>query len=290
MFWNTLSVENTKNLKRRMLWIELGILAVLIIVVYTIIYATLETNNRNTITGEARQEVLDIITWPGAFLNALAFGQGNSLGGILLVVLVGAVTAQEYTWRTMHLWLSRGIPRFTVMGAKFVAMLVPIMLFVLTPMVIGGGISAIFTLQIDKTLPFGQINFWQLFLSVLRTAYTLLPYGALTFMLAIVARSAAAAIGIGLAYTLLVEGVAATIFTLVGGILRDIVVYLPGSLADGLLKLNQSAMEVGVISTGDSTPLLKYLDPIPSAIGLALWTILFFGIAVWAFRRQDLSD
>jgi ABC-type transport system involved in multi-copper enzyme maturation permease subunit len=290
MFWNTLSVENTKNLKRRALWIELGILALLIILVYTIIYATMETNNRNTLSSEARQEVLDIITWPGALLNALSFGQGNSLGGILLVVLVGAVTAQEYTWRTMHLWLSRGIPRFTVMGAKFVATVVPIVLIVLTTLIIGGGLSAIFTLHLDKTLHAGQINLWQLLLSVVRTAYTLLPYGALTFMLAVVTRSTAAAIGIGLAYTLLVEGVAATIFTLVGGVLRDIVVYLPGSLADGLLKLNQSAMAGRLISTGDSTPLLKYLDPIPCAIGLAVWTLLFFGIAVVVFRHQDLSD
>jgi hypothetical protein len=149
-------------------------------------------------------------------------------------------------------------------------MLVPILLFVLTPLVIGGGLTAIFTLQIDKSLPIDQINWWHLMMSVLRTAYTLLPYAAMTFMLAIVTRSTAAAIGVGLAYTLLVEGVAAQIFALLGGIMRDIVVYLPGSLAEGLLKLN--------------------LAPVPSAIGIALWTIFFFGIAILVFRRQDLAE
>jgi ABC-type transport system involved in multi-copper enzyme maturation permease subunit len=176
MFLNTLSVENKKIFKRRMLWIELGLLAALIIFLYTIIYATMQTSSEMVEGSEARQVVLDIITWPGAILNALSFGGGNSLGGLLAIVLIGAVTAQEYTWRTMHLWLSRGIPRPVLMTAKFVAILAPIFLFVITPLLVGGGLTAIFTLQIDKSLPFGQINWWHLALSILRTAYTLLPY------------------------------------------------------------------------------------------------------------------
>ncbi len=290
MFRNILSVENTKILKRRMLWIELGILSALIILLYTITYATLQTRNQESMDLETRQAILMIITWPSALINSLSFGGGNSLGGLLAIVLVGTATAQEYTWRTMHLWLSRGLPRPMLMGAKFVALLVPIGLFVVTPLVIGGGLTAIFTLQIDKSLPFGQIHLWNLVMSVVRTAYTLLPYAALTFMLAIVTRSTAAAIGVSLAYTLLVEGVAGTIFTLLGGIWREIVVYLPGSLAAGLLKLNASAFSVQVVSSGNTSETIKRLAPVPSAIGLAVWTIIFLGLAVLAFRRQDLSE
>ena len=198
-------------------------------------------------------------------MNALSFGGGNSLGGLLVIVLIGAVTAQEYTWRTMHLWLSRGIPRPVLMGAKFVAILLPIFLFVVTPLLVGGGLTAIFTLQIDKSLPFGQINWWHLAMSVLRTAYTLLPYATLTFMLAIVTRSTAAAIGIGLAYTLLVESIASTVFPLLGGILAKIVVYLPGSLAEGVLKLNETAMVGRLVSAGNGISIIKYLDPDPGS-------------------------
>jgi len=290
MFWNILSVENTKTLKRRMVWIELGILAALIIVLYTIIYVTLQANDPQNMDPQSRREVLKIITWPGAVINTLSFGGGNSLGGLLMIVLVGAATAQEYTWRTMHLWLSRGVSRPTLISAKFVALLVPIVLFVVTPLIVGGGLTAIFTLQIDKSLPIDQINLWQLVMSVVRTAYTLLPYAALTFMLAIVTRSTAAAIGVGVAYTLLIEGVAATVFTLLGGILRDLVQYLPGSLADGLLKLNESALAVKMVSSGNTNVVLTHLDPVICAIGLALWTLVFLGLALLAFRRQDLSE
>jgi ABC-type transport system involved in multi-copper enzyme maturation permease subunit len=290
MFMNTLYIENKKMFKRRMLWIELGLLAALIIFLYVIIYATMQTNSEMAAGTEARQAVQDIILWPGAILNALSFGGGNSLGGLLVIVLIGAATAQEYTWRTMHLWLSRGIPRPVLMGAKIVALLLPIFLFVVTPLIIGGGLTAIFTLQIDKSLPFDQINWWQLALSVLRTAYTLLPYATMTFMLAIVTRSTAAAIGIGLAYSLLVESIASTVFPLLGGVFAKIVVYLPGSLAEGVLKLNETARFGQMVVAGDGMSTVKYLTPVPAAIGIAVWTILFVGLAVWSFQRQDMSD
>jgi ABC-type transport system involved in multi-copper enzyme maturation permease subunit len=273
MFWNILSVENTKILKRRIIWVEMGILAALIIGLYTIIYITIRSTNEQAMPNQARQQVMNVIKWPGALESSLSMGSGNSLGGLLLIVLVGAATAQEYTWRTMHLWLSQGLPRSLLLLAKFTAILVPILLIVVTPLIIGGGITAIFTLLMDKSLPLGQIQFWNLMMSVLRTAYTLLPYAALTFMLAIVTRSTAAAIGIGLAYGLLIESVASTVFTLLGGFLRDIVAYLPGSLAEGLLKLNQTSAA-----------------PVPSAIGLAVWTIVFIGLAILSFQRQDMAE
>ena len=55
MFMNTLSIENKKIFKRRMLWIELGILAALIIFLYTIIYATMQTSSEMGMESEARQ-------------------------------------------------------------------------------------------------------------------------------------------------------------------------------------------------------------------------------------------
>jgi ABC-type transport system involved in multi-copper enzyme maturation permease subunit len=290
MFWNILSIENTKILKRRMLWIEMAILAVLIIALYSIIYAQLVDRNTQRMPYQARSELLRVVTWPSALQNVLGFGSGNSLGGLLVIILTGTVTAQEYTWRTMQLWLSRGLPRPMLLGAKFVAMLFPVILFVVTPLIVGGGLTAIFTLHMDKSLPLGQIDWWHLVLSMLRTAYTLLPYATLTFMLAIVTRSTAAAIGIGMAYTLLVEGVASIIFTLLGGALRDIVAYLPGSLAESVLKLNQAEMAGRMISTGNGINMIKNIDPIPAAIGIALWTVLFFGVAVWSFRRKDMAD
>jgi ABC-type transport system involved in multi-copper enzyme maturation permease subunit len=67
-------------------------------------------------------------------------------------------------------------------------------------------------------------------------------------------------------------------------------VYLPGTLSQAILKLNATAMSSQLVSTGNSESTLKLLAPTSAAIGIALWTILFLGITVWSFRKQDLSD
>ncbi|MCB9007265.1 MAG: hypothetical protein H6656_07880 [Ardenticatenaceae bacterium] len=54
-------------------------------------------------------------------------------------------------------------------------------------------------------------------MSIGRTAFTLLPYAALTFFLAVVSRSTVVAIGGGLAYAMLIEGCWFSFFAFVGG-------------------------------------------------------------------------
>src|SRR5574341_1713770 len=157
---------------------------------------------------EARAQMQQMVTWPVGLLTALNFSRGNSLGSLLLIILVGAVVGQEYTWRTLHLWLSHGTPRAALLIAKFAALLVPIALIVLTPVLVGGALTAYFTVALNGALDLASVDFGEVGLRILGTAYTLLPYAALAFLLAVVTRSTVAAIGGSVAYSLLIEGVA----------------------------------------------------------------------------------
>jgi ABC-type transport system involved in multi-copper enzyme maturation permease subunit len=117
------------------------------------------------------------------------------------------------------------------------------------------------------------VDWGQVALNILRTAYTLLPYAAFAFLLAIASRSTVVAIGVSLAYTLLVEDVLMQLLGLVGGTWATIGQYLPAGLGNSLASINQAegvSMETAVI-------------------GIALYTLLFVGLAVLAFQRQDLT-
>ncbi|MCC7352892.1 MAG: ABC transporter permease subunit [Anaerolineae bacterium] len=289
MFANVLRIEWTKTVKRKLFWGELAALALLLVVLEVFLYVIYQTNPAGSeMSQDARTALLTLLTWPGALINSLALGTGNSLGGLLVIVLVGALTAQEYTWRTLHLWLSQGTSRLSLMAAKVIALLPALLLVVLTPLVVGGLITAIFTVQLSGSLDVSQINGVQLGLSVLRTAYSLFPYATLAFLLAVVSRSAVTAIGAGLAYALLVEGVLVQILALASGTLAQASQYLPGRLASGLLSANQGAIR-GTLVIGEQRITPQYLDPTTAAVGIALYTILFVGLAIWAFRRQDLT-
>lgn len=292
MFTSLLSVENTKLTRRAMLWIEVGLLALLTVGMVLLMYAVYSGPMQADPAAQQDQDIqamfAQYVTWPGALLQMLSLAGSSGLGGLMLIVLVGAVAAQEYTWRTLHVLVSRGVPRTALLAAKFLVLLVPVALFVLVPLLAGAPLTALFTVLIRGGIDLAQIDFGQLALAGLRTMFTLLPYAALTFMLAVVTRSTVAAIGGGLAYALLLEGLVMQILSLIGGVFGEVWKYLPAGLSASVLTLNHVTAESGITVNGQSAA-MQILDPNPAAVGIALYVLVFFGVALWAFRRQDLT-
>lgn len=289
MFWRLFVIENRKLIKRPMLWIELGTLAAMIILLFSALYIAIQQSATPEMQGAAAA-MKATLTWPQGLQQALGVVAGNGLGGLLVIVLVGTITAQEYTWRTFHSMVSRGAPRVTLLSAKFAAMLIPVLLIVLVALFSGGFVTGILSLTQDGSLHADQVHFGKLLLAVLRNAYTLLPYAGLAFMLAIATRSVAATIGIALTYALIIEGFLVSLALQFSGVLSKVLVYLPSSLATGLLRLDRPSLSVGVSSSSPMMATLHWLEPVPAAVGIALWTLIFFTAALLIFRRQDLVD
>jgi hypothetical protein len=79
--------------KRRLFWVELVLMALLVLGFQITLYAILRGT---VIPAEERLIFTQMITWPNALVNILSFTGGDALGGLFLTILVGAVTAQEY--------------------------------------------------------------------------------------------------------------------------------------------------------------------------------------------------
>ena len=281
MFRNQLWIENQKNLKRNLLWIEIVLLGVFVLFIFAGLYIAIQgTPDSVTITDTDLGKIPQLITWPGALAFSLRFAAGSKL---LLIIFVGAVTASEYTWRTYHLWLSRGIPRTLLLVSKFISLCLPILLVVTGALVAGGLISAIFSLYINGSLYLEQVIFWRLGLDIFRTTYTLLPYVGITFFLAVATRSAVAAIGGCAGFGLIVESLLGQTLLLMPGKIGEAAKYLPVNLMQSLL--NASWTPPALIE--ETMPGL--LAPTPATIGIAIWTLVSFGLALWFFRRQDFS-
>ena len=281
MFYNLLWIENQKNLKRKLLWVELILLVVFVIFVFTGLYVAIQgTPDGVTITDADRAKLPELVTWPGSLAFSLRFAAGSKL---LIIIFVGAVTSSEYTWRTYQMWLSRGVPRSLMLVTKFVALSLPILIVVAGALIAGGLISAFFSLHINGDLNLTQINVWRLGLDVLRTAYTMLPYVGITFLLAVATRSAVAAIGGCTAYGLIIESILGQTLRLLPGKLGEIALYLPSSLMESVLSASWTPPAL----MEDVVPGL--LSPNQAAVGIAIWTLSLFGIALLLFRRQDFS-
>lgn len=288
MFMRTYSIEQTKLMRRPLPWIILAVLAGAILLINGLNYLVLNSGLGADMGLEITEEVRRQITWPGSLLNALSIAGGSALGGFLVVILSGTTMAQEYTWRTLQQWLGRGVPRPVFLAAKFAALLPPILLMVLTPLLVGGVLTALFTVQLNGSLGFDQVAWGSVALRALATAYTLLPYAALTFFLAVATRSTVAAVGIGVAFALLVEGIILQMAALFSEALARLTLYLPAGLAQSLLqsqRLVQVSVDGEMVTTG-----AELLSPAVAVAGVAVYTLLFLALSMIIFRRQDLNE
>lgn len=281
MFRNLLWIENRKNLRRNLLWVELILLVLFIVFVFAGLFVAIQgTPDGVTITDEDLAKIPQLVSWPGSLAFSLRFAAGSKL---LLIIFVGAMTASEYTWRTYQLWLSRGVPRALLLGTKFISFCLPALLTVVAALAAGALISAIFSLHLNATLFLEQINYWRLGFDIFCTAYTLLPYLAITFLLAVATRSAVAAIGGCAAYGLIVESLLDQTLILLPGRLGEVGKYLPANLMQSVLNASWTPSAL----TAETMPGL--LAPNQAALGIIIWTLVSFGLALWIFRRQDFS-
>jgi ABC-type transport system involved in multi-copper enzyme maturation permease subunit len=277
MFWNVLLLEMDKIFKRAIFWIELAVLAVVIIGIDVIQYLV-----SLALPSAASRQLISLFTWPTGLEAAGQLADAHALGGALLIILLSVITAQEYSWRTYHLWLGRGIPRSILLAAKSIVALIATFLVVLTAVIVSILVTGILTLVVKGSLPFSQVDFAHFLTNILIIYYSLLPYVALALLLSIISRSVALSISVSLVFLLLVEGAIYGVLTLIHGTASQIVQYLPIGLEAALQNTKQSS---------SSSILFVPSPPVWIAVFcIALYVLVFVGLGFWRFLRQDFTD
>jgi len=278
MFWNVLHLESDKIFRRRMLWLGLIISLIPGIIFFCIAFYV----GRQTIPPS-------FLTWPGGIASMLAWANGFSGGTgyavYLLTILIGLVTAQEYSWRTMQLWLCQGVPRPLLLSAKFIIALAATILVSIAFLLVGSIISIIFAYQLHGSVNIHFVDVGLALLSTLRTAYSILPYVALAFLLIVVFRSIAASAGVPI-FMLAVELPLSFILPALGSSFAHIVQYFPSGLAQTLSTQNYTAMKLVAETMGGG----GQSNPFVAAVCVAIYTLVLFGMALWIFQHQDLAN
>jgi ABC-type transport system involved in multi-copper enzyme maturation permease subunit len=279
LFWNLVRVEAVKALRPLLLWAGLACLAVLTGFFFATFFAF-----RSGIPASATH----FLYWPDSLAYALdnvtGYTSWASYGTFLLIVAVGVITGREYAWRTLQLWLGCGVPRPALVAARLLVTLVPAALIVLTALVTIGGLSALFSLWAQGHVDAGRVDPGQLALGMARTLFAMLPYASLTFLLAVITRSTVAAVAGGLGFVLVLETTIANTLPRLGTELGRAAQLLPSGLSAALNGQNVAIGHVAPVTS----PLQP--DPIVAAAGIAAYTLVFCGLALLAFRRQDLSS
>jgi ABC-2 type transport system permease protein len=118
------------------------------------------------------------------------------LGTITTIVLAASSIASEFSWGTIRTLLPRTAGRSPFLTAKLISLLV----FVVAAVILGslaaiaGSAAVTATRDLDSSL--GSNFVGNLLAAMVRTAYAILPYGALAFVIALWSRSTAAGIAL----------------------------------------------------------------------------------------------
>jgi ABC-type transport system involved in multi-copper enzyme maturation permease subunit len=278
-FSRMLRIELQKTLGRRFPWIGVAVLVALMSFFYVVFFLF-----RSNIPASGTR----FLYWPDSLIYGLGYASGyaswTSYGTYLLIVLVGVSVGQEYGWRTLQLWLGHGVSRRTVLAAKMLLSLGLAVGIVFLCVLVVAAISAVFSLVVHGGVAFASVDPGQLAAGVARTVFSMLPYAALTFLLAVATRSTLVAIGGSIAFVAVLETALLQILPHLGGALDRIVQFLPAGLSSALNAPNAAIAGASAVTTA-SQP-----TPLQAAVGIAIYAVVLSGLAFIVFERQDLTQ
>ena len=272
-------IELQKTLGRRFAWIGVAVLVALMSFFYVLFFLF-----RGNIPASGTR----FLYWPDSLIYGLGYASGyaswTSYGTYLLIVLVGVSAAQEYGWRTLQLWLGHGVSRRTVLAAKMLLSVGLAVGVVFLCVLVVAAISAVFSLAVHGGVAFASVNSGQLVAGVARTVFSMLPYAALTFLLAVATRSTLVAIGGAIAFVAVFETALLQILPHLGVELDRLVQFLPAGLSSALNAPNAAIAGAAALTTASQPTQLQ------AAVGIAIYAAVLGGLAFLIFERQDLTQ
>ena len=273
-------MELMKLRYRPMTWVVFGLITALLSGLMSLGYVITRTMERPP--GMSLDEDVKSFLFPGVFQEGFSIIGG--VGFILLVVIAAAIIGSEYSWGTIRVLVGSGAPRSRLLGAKLVTVLIVTTALTLAGLVAFSltslGIAVVGGHPIDTSWLDGGAAV-DLILMVGRTIFTLLVPALLAFTVAILSRSLAAGIAVGIGVTIF-ESIVVSLLNMIGGIGETI--------ADLLLTPNiQAISELNGIGertwTTDGLP-----GPWRAAALLTIYMAAMVAACFVTFRRRDIAS
>ena len=243
-----------------------------VLALYSLFWTVIETQEEGA---ELRDEVqIGAVTDFGLTLV-------SQLGIILVVILASSLIGTEFGWGTIRTLLPRAATRSSFLTAKLLALLLWIGLLVVAGYAAALGMSALVTTFVDLERSTGSNFVGRSIASIARTAFVMLPYAALAFLVSLWSRSSAAGIGVGLAVYFLEDLI--LFFISAAGEALD---WVPNAL----LSRNVEALLARNDVAGGFDPGADLPGAWQAAGVLGLYTAAFLAVAFWIFQRRDITS
>jgi ABC-type transport system involved in multi-copper enzyme maturation permease subunit len=216
----------------------------------------------------------------------------QSLGSILLGIVAASLVGTEYSWGTVRSCIVRGETRNGYMLTKLLGLATVGLVFLAAAFAVGLIFTLITTRLADQPItldvPDGP-SLPEVPLMFLRSAFSVLPYALVAFLLAELFHSTAAGVGGGLVYVF-VEGIILAILGNIGGAAADMRLLFVGHHVSAVMELNRigsEAVYAGLVLRPQPEA-SDLLPPAQAAVAVAVYCLFLVSTALWLFQRRDV--
>lgn len=232
--------------------------------------------------------------WPYSILPLLDAGQ--YWGPVFIAFFVASVVATDFGWGSVRLSIARGIPRTDFLTAKLLTTALVSTIGMLLALALGIAFSLLATALVEDPTKYDVVaavtaepSIGEMPLMIARTALTVLPYGMLAFMLAVISRSTALG-ATGVLIYKLIEGVLVALFGELGGSWAHLQNLFLEHHASALLAQNNDGFGFNTIAFREIPRIDNSPEPGISAVLLVVFTIVFAAVSYASFLRRDLNS
>lgn len=257
-----LNSEIFRTIKRPVTWIMLAILVLVIAAFYAIVYFTVS----DAATSEALR--------PDATRNSFAIGSG--IASILVIVLAAQSMGSEYGWGTIRALASRASGRIPLILAKLFVLAGYTLLTLIVTAGASVGSAFLFGSLASNDTGVSGSEWVDILEAVARGMLSIGVYAIIALVITILSRSTAAGIAGAIALSFLEQAIWA----------------LLGAASDTFDTVSEyfiSYNVTGLTSIG-SDQAVDGFDATRGTIVLAAWLIGLFSIALFIFRRRDITS
>jgi ABC-2 type transport system permease protein len=264
--------------KRASTWILLGIWVLLgLLFGYLLPYLSY----RGDVGGQFRTPLEAMLPQD---LVANTLGGFPFFGGVFALMLGVLVVGSDYGWDTLKTVLVQRPSRMRVFGAKLAAVGLALVPFVVVTMVSGAVVSTLIAGAEDAAISWPSA--WEIVRGIAAGWFVLATWAAFGVLLAVASRGTALAIGLGILYALVIEGLLSALASEVSW-LDGFVEYFLRANAYSLV----AAIGVPTASLGDNGP-GSFFGPFVGAgqaiVVMSAYALGFVGIAGALLRRRDV--
>lgn len=217
-----------------------------------------------------------------------------TLGQILIIILVSTIVGGEFSDKTARLMLTRGPTRTQFLLSKIGAAIAAVVLGVVGITLLGilTGLILNFTTGITPIFDFFSASWTgHALLYMLITMLGLFTYAMMALFLSTLGRATAAGLAGVLTWSFLIEPVISVIGLFgrtIGGPLGSFFQSLPDYLIGSNISVLLQNQNISISPQSPGAQVSQAVTDIHALLVIAVYLVVFIGIALWVNRRRDV--